>query len=151
MINEKDFHYNKTPFGVIITEYIGHDTKVNIPKEIDGTKVTLIGECAFAADETVKEIIVPKGVRIIGHYAFSECKNLVKITLPESIRIIFSDVFDECYSLKKIAFNGTEEQWKKVIKDRKLKNISISFNSPKKLTQFLNECLDADEIRKEEK
>ena len=64
MINENDFHYNKTPFGIIITEYIGHNTKVNIPKEIDGTKVTLIGECAFATDKTVKEIRARDNINI---------------------------------------------------------------------------------------
>ena len=56
-----------------ITKYVGKDTVVNVPPEINGKAVTEIGEGAFMECESLTEITLPEGVTRIGHFARSGC------------------------------------------------------------------------------
>ena len=67
--------------------YEGSAIDVVIPSEIDGYKVTKIGDHAF--DNTkVWYVTVPEGVTEIGERAFSNCINLTRVVLPNSLRYI---------------------------------------------------------------
>lgn len=63
----------------VLKKYNGTDTTVIIP---NGVKV--IGECAFAKCELLKEIIIPDSVKKIGGSAFSYCSLLTDVTLPKN-------------------------------------------------------------------
>ena len=144
------FFYTITPFGCTITDYTGKDEVVKVPEEINGHKVTEIGMYAFSGCATyVKKIIIPEGVDLISHHAFRGCSKLETIVFPESLRRIFNGAFKDCPSLKVINFKGTKEQWKKVSISEDISHIKVTFNTERSmLSAFLNDCKDAEEIRK---
>ena len=61
--------------------------------------------------------IVPDGVAEIGSSAFDGCTSLEEITIPESIWIIGYYAFNNCSGMKNIYYLGTQEQWRRVIKE----------------------------------
>ena len=75
--------------------YLGDDTQteITIPSQLDGYKVTSIGEKAFDGSEHLENVIIPEGVTTIGDYAFSNCKYLESVTIPDSVRIIGMNPF----------------------------------------------------------
>lgn len=75
-----------------------------IPTEIDGYKVTAIGQGAFAMMVTMKSITIPEGVTSIGNAAFKNT-NLETIVLPDSIVNIESGAF------KNTPFYNDDANW----------------------------------------
>ena len=102
-VNESEFEYEELEDGTVeITGYSGEDTVLVIPDEIDGKRVTSIGNCAFFVCIGLKEITIPEGVTSIGDYAFSECRGLKEITIPEGVTSIGNSAFEGCSSLTEI-------------------------------------------------
>lgn len=89
----EDFEYENKNDGIKITKYKGDETAVAIPSEIDGMKVTEIGEYAFENNSVLKSVKIPDGVTVIGEHAFYECSNLADIDVPESVTGIESYAF----------------------------------------------------------
>ena len=81
---------------VVITKFIGSETEVVIPDEIDGLPVTEIGEWAFFCCTGLTSITLPKGLETIGEMAFRNCTSLKSVTLPEGLKLIGEDVFAGC-------------------------------------------------------
>ena len=79
-------------------------TEVVIPDEIDGSKVTEIGDSAFWDCEELTSVIIPKGVTTIGVSAFSGCNELRSIIIPDSVTTIGAFAFFNCTRLKNIEF-----------------------------------------------
>ena len=75
------------------------DTNLNIPPEIDGYIVTVIGEEAFCLCTSLTSIAIPDGVTAIGEWAFSECWSLTNITIPASVTVLGNYAFHECFRL----------------------------------------------------
>ena len=95
-----DYEYTVLEDGTVeITDYIGDDTELVIPEEIDGKIVTVIGENAFAFCETLIEIRIPDSVEVIDDYCFWGCYNLASITIPDSVMEIGNNAFDACERL----------------------------------------------------
>ena len=94
--------YEENESGITITKYAGNKTKLVIPKEINGKKVTIIGNNAFSYCSGLKSITLPEGVTSIGEYAFRDCSGLTCITIPEGVTGIESEVFEGCSGLKNI-------------------------------------------------
>ena len=82
---ERNYLYSSDKTEAVITEYIGDESKVTIPSEIDGYKVVAIGESAFKGNAVITEVAIPDGVTEIEAYAFKECVNLAEVTLPETL------------------------------------------------------------------
>ena len=127
-----DFEYSVCPDtaseeyrGTIeITRYLGTDYEVVIPAEIDGKKVTLIGDYLFYKNENLKSVKLPDTIISIGTEAFSLCKSLetvnipsgvkeiggafrsceklTSIVIPEGVEYIYFDTFKDCTSLKNV-------------------------------------------------
>lgn len=86
-----------------ITRYGGRrNAKLDIPAELDGHRVTAIGDRAFYECESLKIVTIPGGVTVIGNYAFYECESLTSVTLPESVTSIGDYAFYECEALKSV-------------------------------------------------
>ena len=98
---------------VEITGYNGSASNVDIPPEIDGKKVTSIGEEAFKSSTSITCLTIPDGVTNIGKNAFYYCTNLSKITLTNNVKTISSSAFDMTY-LTYVNFIGTEEEWNSI-------------------------------------
>ena len=93
-----EFNYDVNDDGetITITGYNKSDDTIEIPAEIDGKKVTVIGTGVLAAISTTKAIVVPEGVTTIKDGAFSGNSNLVSVTIPESVTSIGYSVFSGC-------------------------------------------------------
>ena len=59
------------------------------------------------AQDSVKEIILPKTIKIIGTTAFADCRNLQKVVLNDGLEIIGDGAFGGCSSLKTITIPKT--------------------------------------------
>ena len=107
-----DYRYedngNKT---VTIVKYTGTDSKVTIPGEIDGKKVTCIAGEAFQANEKITSVSVPNGVTRIESYAFDDCDNLEKVYLSESVVEIEDDCFLSCDGLTEINVESKNKKY----------------------------------------
>jgi hypothetical protein len=85
-----------------ITKYIGTDTELVIPSEINGIPVKSIGSDAFRGFSSLISIKIPESVKSIGSYAFQRCSSLTSINIPEGVTIIEAYEFEGCSSLKSI-------------------------------------------------
>ncbi len=83
--------------GLIITQYNGNKTTVNIPESLNGTVLTQIGEEAFK-NSKVEKVILSDKIEYIDWFAFSGCKNLSEIYIPASVTYIGYGAFDNCSS-----------------------------------------------------
>lgn len=66
-----------------LEDYIGNDTVVDIPDEVDGITVRNLGHYTFYEDENVTQINIPATVEILGDFPFFGCSSLTEITVDE--------------------------------------------------------------------
>lgn len=85
-----------------INEYVGKDTSIIIPKEIDGYTVTNIGEGAFDCCRKLESVTIPETIKNIDDYAFIRCDNLKEVNLANGVERIGSAAFYDCVRLSKI-------------------------------------------------
>lgn len=79
------------------------DTKINIPSEYNGKKVTSIGSYAFVYQTELEKISIPDSIKSIGSYAFAFCLSLKDVELPATLTSIGTGAFAYCLSLTEIA------------------------------------------------
>lgn len=76
--------------------------KVEVPAEIDGLPVQVIGEHAFASIPAITEIVLPNTVKTIDKQAFTQCTSLEKINIPDKVKQIKDETFLSCKALKEV-------------------------------------------------
>ena len=102
-VTENGIGYSQLEDGTLeITSYTGASAELMIPAEIDGAKVTAIGEYAFELCEELKKVELPEGITEIGRRAFSDCCRLETINLPKSLKSIGRLAFSGCTSLNNL-------------------------------------------------
>lgn len=96
-----DFEYTVIENGgaVRIKKYVGNDTIVTVPSEVEGKPVWYIGE-AFYKNTTVRKVVLPEGVKVVS--GFDGCTNLMEINIPQGVVKIDNFAFANCEKLKKI-------------------------------------------------
>ena len=126
-----DYDYQILDDGTVeITNYKGSDTNLVIPSEVDGKKVTSIGNLygdrgiisveipnsvknigdgAFDGFSSLKNIIIPDSVTSIGSCAFENCTSLTEVKIPNSVKVIGIRTFRYCISLTKIEIPDSVE------------------------------------------
>lgn len=98
-----DYVYEVLDDGTVsITGYNGDAEEVAIPSEIDGKKVTALGEGAFSYCTSLKSVTIPDSVTAIGNNAFYGCTSLTSLTIPHSVTEIWSSAFWGCTQLTSI-------------------------------------------------
>lgn len=104
----------------------------NLDTVIFGKSLTSVGWGMFYNCESLKHITVPESLNEIPFSFVNDCKNLESITIPTSVKSIEPFALSNCYKLKRIAFRGTENQWKRIKKDKtwneNTKGYEIIFN-----------------------
>ena len=82
-----------------LTDYTGSDETVTIP-----TSVSTIGLDVFKGNNTIKKVILHKGVHTIGFNAFEGCTSLTEMVIPDSIKAldIGIEAFKGCSKLQKL-------------------------------------------------
>lgn len=110
-VRENDeYEYYVYTDHIVLTAYLGEDTIVEIPAEIDGLKVTEIGEWAFNINKDITEVVLPDTVEVIGEYAFAFCDELKSITIPDSVSEIRDDAFSYCKKLEGITIPNSVKE-----------------------------------------
>ena len=98
-----DFEYRVLDNGnAEITRYLGNNTDVVIPGEIDGNTVTSVGENAFEMNGSLISVEIADTVTDIQENAFANCESLQAVTLPASLKIIHQSAFHYCTALKSV-------------------------------------------------
>lgn len=118
----------------IIQKYIGEETEIVIPSEINGKKIIAIDKNTFKENPYLEKVTVSEGIEEIGTGAFEKCYLLEEVRLPESTVKIGSSAFSECSLLKTVNLpkNLTEISKKVFNQCVSLENINI----PEKLTKI---------------
>lgn len=97
------FAYSENDDGTItITGGTIVTPKLEIPAELDGKKVSAIGNSAFLFQSFITDLVIPEGVKSLDWYCFNTCENLETVTLPDSLEFIDSWAFERCSKLKTI-------------------------------------------------
>ena len=98
-----NFEYDTLTSGTVeIKRYNGSEEHVDIPREINGMKVTYIGWNAFKTSPTLKSVSIPDSVTAIGKWAFFSCKKLESAPLPDSVSSISAYAFAGCDALGEV-------------------------------------------------
>ena len=104
---ELEYEVNDDQTSCTITGIGTYKTDVvEIPKEINGLKVTKIGTSAFAGEE-MERVILPSTLEYIGIGAFDGCLKLVSVNFPKGNELITSfldNTFRNCISLSAVDF-----------------------------------------------
>ena len=83
--------------------YLSHDINaVDIPTEISGKPVTVIGSGCFFAHEEISSVTFPETLTSTGEGSFAMCKGIRELVLPDSVTEIGSYAFRDCTGLRKI-------------------------------------------------
>lgn len=90
-----------------ITGFSGIEADVVIPYEIDGVKVTTIGNSAFSGWLGLKSVIIPNNITTIGEGAFSECRNLENVTIGDGVITIGKNAFYNGDHLKNVTIGDS--------------------------------------------
>lgn len=112
-VSESDYEYQTMLSGITgeewieIEKYIGNDTDVVIPEEIDGKKVRKIGYGAFMNCTQITSVDIPDTVDTIDRFAFAGCTAIERASLPNGITNISDSMFSGCISLESIEFPET--------------------------------------------
>ena len=86
----------------IITKYLGSETDVFVPSEIDNTAVSEIGRYSFAGKNRITKLTISNTVYKIGNYAFNKCSFLNDVTLSPYLKEIGEYAFSSCSRLNQI-------------------------------------------------
>lgn len=78
--------------------------------------LTSIGGHAFAENQSLVVANIPPEVTKIGGGAFANCLKLKVVSLPSTLKEIGYNCFFNCIELERINYNGTKEDWKKVVR-----------------------------------
>ena len=86
---------------------------IAIPREINGVRVTIVADGAFAHDTNVTSVTISNGVTGIGALAFYDCTGLASVTIPSSVTNIGSFAFYGCFNLSAITIpGGVADHWR---------------------------------------
>ena len=86
-----------------IKKYYNDDaTEFTVPSEVNGYKVTSIGDFAFAYRDNLKKITISDGITNIGEWAFDDCYSLQSIVIPDSVAAVGECAFMNCVSLPSV-------------------------------------------------
>ena len=128
-ITSGDWVYLAEDGEATLVEYLGSDTDVVVPAQIDGLKVAVLGSSdpdydvfrdlqltsvqlpeglkhiatgCFSGQQSLTEVVIPDSVTTISYYAFSGCTALETVALSETLTTIKSFAFSGCTALETV-------------------------------------------------
>ena len=78
------------------------DSELEVPSEVNGQTVTVIGKGCFKECRNLTTVILPDTVTEIRQQAFSDCTNLRGIFIPEGVKSIDATAFHNCLALEAV-------------------------------------------------
>lgn len=120
---EKEWKYTLLPDGTVrLDDYLGTDSCIVVPGEINGSTVAELGEGALSTcvdmfgceirklprgqkkvRKAIKNVILPHALKVIGKAAF-QWSPIESIIIPDSVMTIGEKAFDNCKALCEISF-----------------------------------------------
>ncbi len=97
-----DLTYEVVEDHVEITGCKADAEAVEIPSEIDGKPVTVIGSAAFYGSK-LTSVVIPDSVTTIAGGAFWKSAALTSVVIPESVTSIANNAFTDCTALADIS------------------------------------------------
>lgn len=95
---------------ITITRYYGTEAHVVVPAEIDGKKVTAIGDVedlgAFSYRPTLVSVTIPEGVETLSSFTFDSSYRLETVYFPSTLREMGHAVFNNCPVMTELHFQG---------------------------------------------
>ena len=91
--------------SAVITGFEGAARFLQIPPELEGVPVTVVGGHAFSGRKDLLEVRIPESVTEIGSYAFYNCRNLRMIELTDCTEDYGDGVLRMCPGLRTIRLN----------------------------------------------
>ena len=87
-----------------LLSYIGDESKVEIPENIDGKEVSSVGYGVFADNRKLTSVTVPNTVTELQYGAFQSCSNLqsVEFAAGSKLQTIGINAFQQCINLSNI-------------------------------------------------
>lgn len=135
LADQSDFETIDNSDGTVkITAYSGTDTDITIPSEIDGKRVTVIGQSAFR-DKGLTSVILPNTVMNIESNAFRDNK-LTVLTIPQTVQKMnqYAFAYNE---LENVTLgSGLTEISYGVLRDNNLRQITL----PNHITKIDNQA-----------
>ena len=103
VLDSGDYKYYLNDDGTVtISGWNEMSENVVIPEEIDGRKVTALGDWVFSYCRGMKSVELPKSLTTIGDRAFMECEGLESVELPDSLISMGDEAFEGCSSLTSV-------------------------------------------------
>ena len=96
-------------------------------KEIKiGSGITKIGNHTFASCTSLEYIKIPKNITVIDREALAYCSALSWISIPKSVTYIGVWAFTYCSALREVYYEGTEQEWYKIVIDANNSSLNTS-------------------------
>ena len=105
-----DFQYVIESGNVKIIRYIGEDSSITIPSQIDG-KPVIIGDYAFSRCGNLIYVNIQEGISKIGIEAFNGSSRIAAIIIPESVNEIGRWAFDYIFAKIYTKHSNKPEEW----------------------------------------
>lgn len=129
---EKEWKYTLLPDGTLrLDDYLGTDSCIDVPDEIDGLTVAELGEGALSTctdmfggeirklpkgqkkvRKAIKKVILPNSLKVIGKAAF-QWSPIESISIPDSVVVIEESAFENCKELNAISFGTSVKEIQK--------------------------------------
>ena len=103
-VDEAELIYQETKEGngIMLREYIGKDSYIRLPDEVEGLPVLELGVFFFSQHETLEGVVLPEKVEYLGWFTLAKCTNLKEVELPKDLETIGENSFSECPGLRRI-------------------------------------------------
>lgn len=108
-------------FNGVVTKYTGKERIVTLPEG-----VCAIGDYAFAGTY-VEVVVCSSTLEDIGDSAFQDCLKLKEIHLNQKLKHMGRAPFSNCPNLEKIIYNGTKDDYEKILKGEPFGSKKIIF------------------------
>ena len=94
-ITSGDYKYSVRSYygedGAYLEEYLGSDTSVVIPDEIDGYPVVGLGDGTFYMNDKITDITIPAQLGDFGYFCFYGCTGITEFKVSEENEIYMAD------------------------------------------------------------
>lgn len=93
---------SETDKTCVITGYLGNDTELVLPAELNGYTVVAIGASAYEGNDKITSVTIPDTVKVISESAFLRCTNLSEVNFGSGLEEIGQQAFYGCDSLTEV-------------------------------------------------
>ena len=104
----KEYEFEPTESGLVLTKVLASPTHAVIPESVDGQPVYAVGKYAFEGQEQLQSVHFPATMQEIQSHAFYNCANLEHLILEQGIRAVSDGAFKNCRALHRITMNGAD-------------------------------------------